>query len=92
MIESTSLIISVSRTADEIETTLPELIRLVSRTSSMRLVRYLPEDCIFSRFSRVSCGSSLFWRLISTRPMIAVIGVRISWLMWDRKVSFSLPD
>ena len=91
MIEFTSSMTRVSLTAVLTETTLPALMRLVSRTSSIRPSRYRPDDWIFSRFS-LSCGvSSLSCRLSCTSPMIAVMGVRMSWLIWDRNASFSLP-
>ena len=64
--------------------------RLMSSMSLMSPSRCFALPSIFCRYSRVVSDrvSSLIARLPS--PMIAFIGVRISWLMFDRKAVLAL--
>ena len=71
-------------------TSLPDSIRLMSRMSLMSPSRCRALPPIFSRYSRVrsEMAGSLRARLL--RPMMAFMGVRISWLMFERKAVFAL--
>ena len=67
----------------------PDSIRDMSRMSLIRFRRCSAEDPICSRYSLVSSGVSGSCRAMLSRPMIAFIGVRISWLMLDRNAVFA---
>jgi len=54
---------------------------LISRTSLTSSSKCRVDSWILSRLSSTFSRSSLFLRMISTIPMIPLIGVRISWLM-----------
>ena len=66
--------------------TLPLSILLISSTSLIRLRRWLLEVLILSRVSATFSGSLRWEEAILVRPMIAFIGVRISWDILVRKV------
>ena len=64
---------------------LPLSILDISRISLIRLSRYWEERSIFLRQSSTLSGSSFSLMAIPVIPMIAFIGVRISWDMRERK-------
>ena len=68
----------------------PDSMRLISRMSLMMLSRCCAERPIFCRCSRVSGEMPGSFRAMRSRPMMAFIGVRISWLMLERKAVFAL--
>ena len=51
----------------------------------MRLSRCLPDTSILPRQSRTRSGALRFARAIAVMPIIAFMGVRISWDMEERK-------
>ena len=66
--------------------TFPLSILDISSTSLIRLSRCLLEVFIFSRQSLIFSGDSrLAWAIV-VMPMIAFMGVRISWDMEERKL------
>ena len=67
----------------------PDSIFEKSRISFMRESRLLPAPRIFSAYSRVK-GSFVSRRIISSMPSTAFIGVRISWLMFERNWDFAI--
>ena len=69
---------------------LPLSIRLISNTSLIRLSKYLLELDILRKHSDSFSGSSLWDSAIIPIPTMAFIGVRISWLIRDKKSLFAL--
>ena len=62
----------------------------MSRTSLIRLKRCFPERLIFFRHSSTLSRSSMCAAAIAVIPMMAFMGVRISWLMLERNRLFAL--
>ena len=62
----------------------PDLILEMSRMSLIRVSSSLLAPWMFRAFSATS-GGMLPRRVISFRPMMVLIGVRISWLMLEKK-------
>ena len=69
---------------------LPDSMRDMSRISLIMLKRCWADTPIFSRCSLVFCGISGSLKAILSRPMMAFIGVRISWLILERKEVLAL--
>ncbi len=67
----------------------PLSIRLISRISLISPNRWLLEERIFCRQSLTWSVRSIWLAAIVAKPIIAFIGVRISWLILDRKVVFA---
>ena len=61
----------------------------ISRTSLIRLSRCWLESSIFFRQSSIFSGSFIWEKAIFVMPTMAFIGVRISWLMRERKSDFA---
>ena len=55
----------------------------------MRASRWLLDILIFSRQSSTRSGSWLWDMAMAVIPMIAFMGVRISWDIWARKLLFA---
>ena len=62
----------------------------ISRTSLIRPRRCSLPDFNFSRYSFTRTGLSACFSARVTKPVIAFIGVRMSWLMFDKKRDFAL--
>ena len=61
-----------------------------SSTSLMSASRWLLDSMIFARQSSTFSGCPSFMRASSVMPMMAFIGVRMSWLMRERKSLLAL--
>ena len=61
-----------------------------SRTSLISASKWLLDSVIFARQSSTFSGCPSFMRASSVMPMMAFIGVRISWLMRERKSLLAL--
>ena len=61
----------------------------ISRTSSIRASRWLLDILIFFRQSSTRSGSWLWDMAMAVIPMIAFMGVRISWDIRARKLLFA---
>ena len=64
----------------------PDSIFDTSKISLIRDNRCLPEEAIFERQSFTRFVSSMLAPAIAVMPMIALSGVRMSWLMFERKL------
>jgi len=62
----------------------------MSRISLMRDSRYWEEDSIFFKFVSTRSGSRSSIQVRFASPMIAFMGVRISWLILDRNSPLAL--
>ena len=62
-----------------------------SRTSLIRLSRMCPEVLIFPTQSRTRASSSGWRSMISANPRIALMGVRMSWDIFARKIDLTFP-
>ena len=71
-------------------TSRPDSMRLMSRMSLISPSRCRALSPIFSRYSRVWGRRVSSFRARLFRPMMAFMGVRISWLMLDRKAVLAL--
>ena len=78
---ATSSISSLISKASSSISNIPASSLLISSTSLTSSSRCLVESRIFSRLSSTFSQSLRFLRMISTIPMIPLIGVRISWLI-----------
>ena len=68
---------------------LPLSMRLISRTSLIKLNRWFPEVIIFRRYPSTCSLCSRWLRASVVKPMIAFIGVRISCDILERNVLFA---
>ena len=68
---------------------LPLSILLMSSTSLMRLSRWWLEAVIFRVYSRTLSGFSASLASSTVKPMMAFMGVRMSWDILDRKALFA---
>ena len=68
----------------------PDSIRLISRISLISPSKCLALSPIFSKHSLVSGSRFVFLSARLSRPIMAFIGVRISWLILDKKAVFAL--
>ena len=64
---------------------LPDSMRLMSSTSLMRESRWLEELMIFLRYSCTRSRLSMFVSASVVKPIMAFMGVRMSWDMLERK-------
>ena len=62
----------------------------ISRMSLMSVSRWLPARPILRRLSPVDSTSPRFFPAMAVRPMMAFMGVRMSWDMVERKSVFAL--
>ena len=69
---------------------LPLSIRLISRTSLIRLSRWFPDVIIFFRYSFTWSFWSMWVVASAVNPTMAFMGVRISWDILDRNVLLAL--
>ena len=77
------------RNGSLVSTIFPLSIFEMSSTSLMRLSRWSDAAPIFRRLSSVLSASSVCSFAICSMPMMAFIGVRISWLMRERNSDFA---
>ncbi len=90
MISSTSSRRSERLNSDSERLNFPDSILLISSTSLIRDSRCLPAVVIFARQSLILSLSSICVSAIAVSPIIAFIGVRISWDIRERKSILAL--
>ena len=90
VIDSILSISSESSNSSSTRSTLPDSILFISNTSFIRLSKCLLAWVIFARLSCTLSLSSMCAAAMAVIPMMAFIGVRISWDMEDKKSVFAL--
>ena len=83
------IVMSVSKRSERLNSSSVRLIRplsilLMSSTSLMRESRWRLDEAIFRRESRTRSGSSAWAAASAVIPTMPFMGVRISWLIWER--------
>ena len=89
VIELISVISSLRQNGSSVSSIFPFSIFDISRISLIRSSRWLLDMSIFVRHSLTFSGSLILDAAMEVMPMIAFIGVLISWDIWARKLLFA---